>query len=281
MKKILLVFVLVLSVSLLWAAPKKSAASKEKPASLGAGNWTLPAVYLQAEKNAKGELNPVVILLHDMGKSKDDFSALKENLASEGFGYLAFDFRGYGKSKNSQNAELTAKAFAKEGENNEFNQMTEDAKAAFNFLKNRKIPADKIFILGAGLGANVAANTAVALPQQIGGLALISPAANIRDVLVIPAMRKYTGDVLIAAAADDKKAFLEASVIRNVAFLSSGEGKVTFLTAYDLTSHEMLDKYLRPLIIQWLRTPHMPEAAPDANLVDPDAPTDLSGIDID
>ena len=94
-------------------------------------------------------------------------------------------------------------------------------------------------------------------------------------------MRKYKGDVLIAAAADDKKAFLEASVIRNVAFLSSGEGKVTFLTAYDLTSHELLDKYLRPLIIQWLKTPHMPEVKPDANLVDPDAPTDLSGIDID
>jgi len=96
-------------------------------------------------------------------------------------------------------------------------------------------------------------------------LALISPTANVRDVLTIPALRLYKGNVLIAAGAADKKMFLEASVIRNVSYLATGpeNGKVTFLTAYDKTSHEMLDQYLIPTVIQWLKTPQRPETAPD------------------
>ena len=70
---------------------------------------------------------------------------------------------------------------------------------------------------------------------------------------------------MIGASAGDKKGFLEASVIRNVAFLTTGEGKVTFLTAYDLSSHEMLDKYLRPSLLQWIKTTHRPDLAPDAH----------------
>ena len=282
MRKLLVLFCLLAVCGQGWGAPKKSAkpVSKEKTATLEAGGWTLPALYLAPEKDDKGELKPVVLLVHDMGKSKESFSALKEDLTDAGFGYFAFDLRGYGQSKNKQDDALTARKFAKEGEDNEFNQMTQEVKEGFSFLKNRKIPTEKIFILGAGLGANLTAKAAPDL-GTLGGIALISPAANIRDVLAIPPLRKYDGDILIAAAAADKKAFLEASVIRNVAFLSSGEGKVTFLTAYDLMSHEMLDKYLRPLIIQWLKNPHKPEVAPDANLVDPFAPTDLSGIELD
>lgn len=281
MKKLFLIFCLCVLAAQAWSAPaKKKDVSKEKTTTLEVDGWVLPALYLAPEKDEKGELKPVVLLVHDMGKSKESFSAFKQDLTSEGFGYLSFDLRGYGQSKNKQNTELTAKSFAKEGEDNEFNQMSAEVKEAFTFLRNRKIPAEKIFILGAGLGANLTAKSTSDI-TGVGGIALISPAANIRDVLAIPPLRKYNGDILIAAAAADKKAFLEASVIRNVAFLSSGEGKVTFLTAYDLTSHEMLDKYMRPLLIQWLKNPHKPEVAPDANLVDPFAQTDLSGIDIE
>ena len=275
MKKLFLLLSVLFLAGTMWGAPsKKAPVSKEKTATLTAGDWTLPAVYLAPEKDGFGELNPVVLLVHDMGKSKEAFALLKENLADAGFGYLAFDLRGYGQSKNKRDDTLTARKFAKEGEDNEFNQMVAEVKEGFTFLKNRKIPADKIFLLGCGLGANLVSKAALDLPE-VAGIALISPAANIRDVLAIAPLRKYHGDILIAASADDKKAFLEASVIRNVAFLSSGEG-----TAYDLSSHEMLDKYLRPLVMQWFMTPHKPEIAPDANLVDPFATTDLSGIDL-
>ncbi len=256
-------------VFLLWAfvMPASGAEQKEQAVSLSTQDgWTLAALYRPAEDGRK-----TVVLLHDIGKNKEEFSTFKSNLASEGFGYLALDLRGYGRSLDKGEA----RTFAKEGVDNEFNKMTRDVDAALNFLKQRGVSAQDTVVLGAGLGANVAAKSMSFWPD-VAGLALISPSTNNKDVLSIPAMRLYKGDILIAAGAADKKGFLEASVIRNVAFLTAGEGKVTFLTAYDLSSHDMLDKYLRPAVIQWLKTPHKPEVLPDLP-PEPEAPAAEQG----
>ena len=234
--------------------PSASAAPKEQSVSLSTQDgWSLAALYHPADAGRK-----TVVLLHDLGKNKEEFSTFKANLAQEGFGYLALDLRGHGQSTGNGEAN----SFAKEGVDNEFNKMTRDVDAALSFLQNKGVSAQNTVVLGAGLGANVAAKS-MSFSPDVAAVALISPTANNRDVLSIPAMRLYKGDILIAAGAADKKGFLEASVIRNVAFLSAGEGKVTFLTAYDLASHDMLDKYLRPSVIQWLKTPHKPEVLPD------------------
>ncbi len=221
-----------------------------------ADGWTLSALYLAPE----AEENPTVILLHDLGKNKEAFDPLAKVLAQEGIGYLALDLRGYGESTG----ETPASSFAREGEDNPFNQMTADVAAAVAFLRTKSVPTEQMVLFGVGLGANVAAKSTVSL-GGINGLVLISPSVNIRDVLTIAPMRQYKGNVLIAAGADDKKLFLEASVIRNVAYLTTGpdSGKVTFLTAYDKTSHEMLNQYLIPTVIQWLKTPQRPAQAPD------------------
>lgn len=219
--------------------------------------WTLAAVY----DPAKGDQR-TVILLHDLGKNKEAFSSLRTALANAGMGYLALDLRGHGKSTDLG----VASSFARERVDNQFNKMTRDVDAAMEFLQKQKVPMDKVCVLGAGLGANVAAKSMTFWPD-IPLLALISPTANTRDVLTIPALRLYKNNVLIAAAAADKKMFLEASVIRNVAYLTTGpeNGKVTFLTAYDKTSHEMLNQYFIPSVIQWLKTPQRPEITSDKN----------------
>ena len=239
------------------------AAPKEQSVSLTTQDgWALAALYRPAENGRK-----TVVLLHDLGKNKEEFTTFKTNLAQEGFGYLALDLRGYGQSTGNGEAS----SFAREGVDNEFNKMTRDVDAALSFLKDKGVSAQDTVVLGAGLGANVAAKS-MSFSPEVSAVALISPTANNKDVLSIPAMRLYKGDVLIAAGAADKKGFLEASVIRNVAFLSAGEGKVTFLTAYDLASHDMLDKYLRPAVLQWLKTPHKPEVLPD----EPEEPQPLA-----
>lgn len=256
--------ILLGAVCLLWGAPKAQTISLSTR-----DGWTLSAVYLPASSRPK-----TVILLHDLNKDKNAFAAFRDDLAKAGFGYLALDLRGHGQSTNRG----LARSFAREGVDNEFNKMTQDVQAAVSFLEAKGVSASNIIILGAGLGANVAAKSAVL--TGVGAVGLISPAANVRDVLVIPSMRLYKDDVLIAAGAADKKGFLEASVIRNVSFLTAGEGKVTFLTAYDLMSHEMLDKYLRAQVIQWLKTSHRPDVLPDgpslATAVEEQ--TDLSGV---
>ena len=219
-------------------------------------DWTLSALYLAPE----AEENPTVVLLHDLGKNKEAFDPLAKALAQEGMGYLAVDLRGYGASAG----EKPASTFAREGEDNPFNQMTLDVAAALAFLRTKKIPAEQTVVLGVGLGANVAVKSTLSLPA-ITHLGLINPSVNIRDVLAVEPMRHYKGDVLIAASADDKKSFLEASILRNVAYLTIGpdSGKVTFLTAYDKTSHEMLNQHLIPTVMQWLKTPQRPPLAPD------------------
>lgn len=254
--------------------PLSGAEVKEAPVTLNTSDgWALSALYLPAQDD-----NQTVVLLHDLGKNKEAFTSFKAALGRAGFGYLALDLRGYGQSTGKG----AASSFAKEGVDNEFNKMTRDAEAAFTFLNKKGIPGEKIAVLGAGLGANVAAKN-VAFSPDIPMLALISPATNVRDVLTIPSLRVYKdGNILIAAGAADKKMFLEASVIRNVAYVSTGEdnGRVTFLTAYDLTSHEMLDKYLTPAVIQWLKTPQRPEVLPDESDAQDDASEqaeDLSG----
>lgn len=222
--------------------------------------WILSALYQSAQEN-----NRTVVLLHDLGKNKEQFSTFKSALAKEGFGYLALDLRGHGQSTNQEDY----RRFAREGVDNQFNKMTRDVDAALTFLDKKRIPSSNIAVLGSGLGANVAAKSMTFWPDT-PLLALISPTTNNRAVLSIPAMRLYKGNSLIAAGAADKKMFLEASVLRNVAFLTAGEGNVTFLTAYDLTSHEMLDKYLIPSLLQWLKTPQKPELLPD----EPENPSD-------
>ena len=230
-------------------------AAKAEPVSLSTKDgWTLSAIYSPAQAQRK-----TVILLHDLNKKKEEFTTFSNDLAKAGIGYLAVDLRGHGRSTGRGHVS----GFAKEGVDNPFNKMTYDAEAAVSFLKSKGVAADQIVLLGAGLGAQIAAKSAVL--SGVNAVALISPSANIRDVLVIPSIRLYKGDVLIGASAGDKKGFLEASVIRNVAFLTTGEGKVTFLTAYDFSSHELLDRYLRPSLVQWIKTPHKPDLAPDTH----------------
>ncbi len=251
------------------AFPALGADSQEQSVTLSTQDgWELAALYLPAQEGKK-----TVLLLHDLGKNKEAFASFKKDLSQEGFGYLALDLRGHGQSIGQGEAY----SFAKEGVDNEYNKMTRDVEAAVAFLDKNGVSAADIAVLGAGLGANVAAKS-MSFSPDIGALALISPTTNNKDVLSIPAMRLYKGDILIAAGAADKKSFLEASVIRNVAFLTAGEGKVTFLTAYDLTSHEMLDKYLRPALIQWLKTPHKPEVLPDLPPVALEPETNLQAV---
>ena len=243
--------------SMFVALPMWADTPKGTPVTLSTKDgWALAAVYLPAQEEKR-----TVVLLHDMGKSKEAFTSLRASLAQEGFGYLALDLRGYGQSIGGGKAS----SFAREGVDNPFNKMTRDVDAAMEFLHAKNVKDETICVLGAGLGANVAAKSMTFWPDT-ALLALISPTSNVRDVLAIPAMRLYKGNVLIAAGAADKKMFLEASVIRNVAYLTTGveNGKVTFLTAYDKTSHEMLDQYLIPAVIQWLKTPQRPDVLPDA-----------------
>ncbi len=252
MKKHLVLGVLLFVLSpLVCAQVKGTAVSFSTP-----DGWNISAVYQPAETGKK-----TAVLLHDVGKTKYEFTTFSGKLADNGFGYLALDLRGHGQSVNRGSYET----FAKEGVDNDYNKMVRDVEAGVNFLQKKGIADEDIVLVGAGMGANVAAKAASMVPS-IGAIALLTPVTNFRDVLSIPALRVYKGKVFIAAAADDKKTFLEASLLRNVAFLSSGEGQVVFATAYDQYGHELLDRWVTQELIQWLIKQKRPEIKPDVVL---------------
>ena len=179
---------------IVWAQPKEQVVSLTTQ-----DGWQLEGVYLPAQPEHK-----TVLLLHDIGKNRQAFALLTEKMAAQGEGYLALDLRGHGGSVNKG----VYRSFAKEGVDNEYNQMIRDVNAAVEFLKKKGVAEEEIMFIGSGLGGNVAAKASSFWPN-IGGLALITPVVNFRDVLPVPALRVYKGPVFIAAAADDKKTFLE------------------------------------------------------------------------
>ena len=256
MKKIL---VLLFCVGYpLWSAAQQTAG--EKSLSIRAQDgWLIASTYLPAQPGKK-----TVLLLHDIGKDHTAFNALMQQIADKEMGYLALDLRGHGGSTQYENSKepVVYTSFAKEGVDNDYNKMTRDVDAAMEYLKSQQIFPQDVIWVGVGLGANVAAKASNLWPE-VSGIALLTPVTNFRDVLPIPALRVYKGKVFIAAAADDKKTFLEASVMRNVAFLSSGEGNVTFATAYDKKGHELLNNWVTPELMQWLQTPQRPPLLPD------------------
>ena len=215
--------------------------------------WKVAGWYVPSKTEPK-----TVILLHDIGKDHRAFETFTGKLVARGIGYLALDLRGHGASVNKGGY----RAFAKEGVDNEYNKMTRDVNAAVEFLQGKGVSEEDMMLVGVGMGANVAAKAASLWPS-LGGLALLTPVTNFRDVLPIPSLRVYKGPVFIAAAADDKKTFLEASVMRNVAFLNSGEGNVTFATAYDKKGHELLDAWVSGELLQWILIPQKPLLSPD------------------
>lgn len=215
-------------------------------------NWNIKGTFLPA-KNGK-----IIILLHELGKSREDYKNFIKVLENEEFGYLAFDLRGHGQSTNLG----TYNTFKKAGTDNEFNQMVRDVEGAINYLNKKGYDTLDIFIIGAGLGANVAAK-AVGLNPQIAGLGLLTPGLKTKDVLSMGGIKMYKNPVMIAVGSVDRKPMMEANLLRNAAFLSSGEGKVLFLTAYDQAGVKMLDRYLTNNVLTWLKNPVLPEVKPD------------------
>jgi len=209
----------------------------------------------------RGESETCAVLLPDLEKTRADFEPLISKFQSENFCYLAIDFRGHGASTNKG----AYTEFEKTGQKNEFNNMTEDITAAIKYLNGKGFAQDKIYLLGIGLGANVAGKSLIKNPD-IAGISMITPSLKQRDVVTLSGIKNYKGPVFIGVSGEDRKQFMEASFIRNAAFLHSGHGKVTFQTAYNLKGIAMLNKYMTPALMQWFETPVLPEIKPD-NLI--------------
>ncbi|MBI4371609.1 MAG: alpha/beta fold hydrolase [Elusimicrobia bacterium] len=157
--------------------------------------WTLAALY-----RAPLPGRPVIVLIHGVGSSKNEWAPLSERLAAQGVGALALDLRGHGGSLQGPQGPRSDQDFDAAGE---WPRALEDPLCATRWLKARGIPAARVAFGGASIGANLASQAAAREPRA-PFLLLLSPGPDYRGVVLRPVPGVRT---LAAAASGDAYAF--------------------------------------------------------------------------
>lgn len=164
---------------------------------------TLAATYYPPIKPGR-EVVPV-ILLHGFKGSRADMQGLAEKLQDDGHAAIAIDLRGHGgstrlTSANGRQRDVEPTQLTKQ----DFDNMVEnDIEAAKSFLMEKnnagEVNIDKLCIVGADLGAIVAARWAVidwSWPplatgkqgQDVKAIVMLSPPKTVRGLTIMPAL---------------------------------------------------------------------------------------------
>jgi pimeloyl-ACP methyl ester carboxylesterase len=140
--------------------------------------------------DASSRPSPGIVLVHMLGKSKDEWTWMAERLQDAGATVLTVDLRGHGGSGGSAGA-LPA--------------MVNDVAAAIDWLASRpNIRPGSLAVVGSSLGANLAA-LAAADRATVRAVALVSPSLDYRGVRLDVAAMKRLGarPVWMAASTED------------------------------------------------------------------------------
>lgn len=156
-----------------------------------------------------------VILLHDIGGSHETVAPLAEALQAAGCGVVAPDLRGHGgsttrtegagtlESKSLKKTDIEMMAATRGGQKRDQSAVRGDVEAVRNWIwrdgKERGLPTDRVFVVGAGLGAAVAATWTAADhawpdiatgPQgrQVRGIVLVAPTWTTRGFTIQQAL---------------------------------------------------------------------------------------------
>jgi dienelactone hydrolase len=209
-----------------------------RPVSLTASDGTSLAgmIYEAAARPAPG-----VVLVHMLGRSKEEWSETAERLQDAGLTALAIDLRGHGQS-GGYGSELPA--------------MVGDVRSALRWLAGRPgVRPSAMAIAGASLGANLAALVAADDPSLVA-LALISPSLDYRGLrLDASLLKKLAGRPMwLAASTEDPYALrtikeLAADGVGREQLLSSVRGHGSTLLAADQDLAQALVDWLKARLI--------------------------------
>lgn len=178
-----------------------------------------------------------VVLVHMLGRSKEDWAVLAERLQDAGLTALALDLRGHGQSGGARDP---------------LSPMVDDVRSAIAWLSTRaNVRPGMLAVVGASLGANLAALAAAETPLA-RAVALVSPSLDYRGVrLDATVMRKLSGrPVWFAASTDDPYA------LRTLRELAAGEsGSQQRLSGARAHGTALLaaDPDLSQGLVDWLR----------------------------
>lgn len=207
--------------------------------------------------NGINNSTPSVILLHMLGRDRNSWDDFAQKLGSKGYAAMSIDLRGHGESIKQANTTISYKSFTPLN----FKNMTFDIKAAKQYLIHEKdANPNKITIIGASIGANVALNYAASDPS-IKSVILLSPGLNYRGVSTMDAIMEYRNPVYIVAAEGDSESARDSKILcekiscaENLRIFEKSNSHGT-----DMFSDEMIASKLQNLILSWLDSTFEPQ----------------------
>lgn len=146
---------------------------------------------------------PVVILLHEFGQDRSQWKQYRDFFMADGFAVMRYDIRGFGESTIPSIPSAQATWFA---------SMPTDLVAAVRFLKEQqRFFAEKIYVIGVGLGANIAYIGSGTIPG-IDKTVLLSP--SVLPQLDGSAVDNFFPKNILALANIDEQPVVEAMLSR-------------------------------------------------------------------
>jgi pimeloyl-ACP methyl ester carboxylesterase len=227
---------LLASLLALGASPLRAASVQDVTFRTDDGVTIVGSLYVPARPG------PAVILLHALGRTREDWRPVATRLADAGFVALAIDLRGHGQSgplpEGASLENLTG--------------MVADVKAARAFLATRReVSPNRIGIAGASIGANLAILYAAGDPT-VRSLALLSPGIDYRGLRPEAAMTRY-GDrpALLVSSQEDS---YSTNSVRQLAKSGPGVREVKILNGAGHGT-AMIDRQpeLAPALVDWFR----------------------------
>jgi pimeloyl-ACP methyl ester carboxylesterase len=201
----LILFSAVISVAL----SVQAETSFEKVSWTTPDGWTLSGL-LSKPAGRKG----VWVLLHGLGSGKGEWQVIASELAKSGQGVLIYDARGHAESiKHTSSGDVDYRQFQTVGPGSQWDAMTSDLASAVSFLKTRGIPASRVAVGGASLGANVALVYA-AQHREVPAVLLLSAGMDYAGVRIEQPWKTIgPRKILIAASPGDRYAFATLQVL--------------------------------------------------------------------
>lgn len=173
------------------------------------------------------------ILLHGLGSNQDEWQGFARELVQQGYGFLSYDARGHGKSTSmADGRQISYETFGPGAPNSQWSRMVTDLGSAVMYLANeKKLRTNKIGIIGASLGANVALVYASS-NEQVPVVVLLSPGLNYAGVGTLDAVQAFhKRPIALAASPGDTYAYQSTQLLsqqvadnRRAGFLEASKG---------------------------------------------------------
>jgi pimeloyl-ACP methyl ester carboxylesterase len=133
-----------------------------------------------------------VLLVHDVGGTREALLPLASRLQKSGFAVLAIDLRGHGESATS---EFTWAKLDPEGQTKAWSAMPADVKAGVDFLGGQKgVMPTRVSMVSSGAGAGLIARQAVR-DERVRELVLIDPKAEMFGQSIVKDFQKLAGGI--------------------------------------------------------------------------------------